>query len=106
VLEGSVGTADNQVRITAQFEDASTGDQIWAEHYDRPLKDIFSLQDEIVCKIVTTLNLQVNLTENRIRARNERIISKPMTTSRAGWSSSGIRRGKRVRKRSDLQESD
>jgi adenylate cyclase len=39
--------------------DATTGDHLWAEHYDRPLKDMFSLQDEIVRKIVTTLKLQL-----------------------------------------------
>src|ERR1700737_3473924 len=66
VLEGSVRKADNQVRITAQLVDATTGDHIWAEHYDRTLRDIFSLQDEIVRRIVTTLNLQLNLTEKGI----------------------------------------
>jgi tetratricopeptide (TPR) repeat protein len=59
VLEGSVRKADNQVRITAQLVDATTGDHIWAEHYDRALRDIFALQDEIVRRIVTTLNLQL-----------------------------------------------
>jgi adenylate cyclase len=63
VLEGSVRKADNQVRITAQLVDATTGDHIWAEHYDRPLRDVFALQDEIVRRIVTTLNLQLKLTE-------------------------------------------
>jgi adenylate cyclase len=67
VLEGSVRKADNQVRITAQLVDATTGDHIWAEHYDRALRDIFSLQDEIVRKIVTTLNLELNLTEKGVR---------------------------------------
>src|SRR6266851_2562688 len=61
ILEGSVRKADNQVRITAQLVDATTGDHLWAEHYDRPLKDIFSLQDEIVRRIVTTLKLQLPL---------------------------------------------
>src|SRR5262249_2148986 len=45
VLEGSVRKADNQVRITAQLIDATTGEHLWAERYDRPLKDIFALQD-------------------------------------------------------------
>lgn len=67
VLEGSVRKADKRVRITAQLVDAATGDHIWAEHYDRPLRDIFSLQDEIVRRIVTTLNLQLNLTEKGVR---------------------------------------
>jgi adenylate cyclase len=63
VLEGSVRKADNQVRITAQLVDATTGDQIWAENYDRPLHDIFSLQNEIVQRIATTLNLELTLEE-------------------------------------------
>ncbi len=66
VLEGSVRKADNQVRITAQLVDATTGDHIWAEHYDRALRDIFSLQDEIVRKIVTTLNLQLAVSRHGI----------------------------------------
>jgi adenylate cyclase len=66
ILEGSVRKADNQVRITAQLVDATTGDHIWAEHYDRALRDIFSLQDEIVRRIVTTLNLQLILREHGI----------------------------------------
>src|SRR5713226_8623242 len=63
VLEGSVRKADNQVRITAQLADATTGADFWAQHYDRPVKDIFALQDEIVRSIVTTLKLQHNLRE-------------------------------------------
>jgi TolB-like protein/DNA-binding winged helix-turn-helix (wHTH) protein len=63
VLEGGVRKAGGQVRITAQLVDATTGTDLWAERYDRPMKDIFALQDEIVRKIVTTLNLQLNLAE-------------------------------------------
>ena len=55
--------AGEQVRITAQLIDATTGYHLWSERYDRPLKDIFALQDEIVQKIVTTLKLQLTLQE-------------------------------------------
>jgi adenylate cyclase len=61
VLEGSVRKANDRVRITAQLVDAPTDAHLWAERYDRPLKDIFALQDEIVQKIVTTLKLQLTL---------------------------------------------
>src|SRR5216683_268372 len=61
VLEGSVRKADNQVRVTAQLADATTGDHLWAERYDRPLQDIFAVQDSIVQRIVTTLNLEFTL---------------------------------------------
>ena len=68
VLEGSVRKADNQVRITAQLIDATTGGHLWTERYDRPLKDIFSLQDEVTQKIVETLRLKVTLWEQGIQA--------------------------------------
>ncbi len=55
VLEGSVRKAGNRVRISAQLIDATTGNHIWAERYDRELKDIFALQDEITSAIVTAV---------------------------------------------------
>jgi adenylate cyclase len=61
VLEGSVQKIEDRVRITAQLIDALTGKHLWAERYDRNLKDLFALQDEITMKIVTVL--RVKLTE-------------------------------------------
>jgi len=61
VLEGSVQKAENKVRITAQLVDAQTGNHLWAERYDRDLKDIFALQDEVTFKVIAAL--QVKLTE-------------------------------------------
>jgi TolB-like protein/class 3 adenylate cyclase len=53
VLEGSVQKSGDRVRITAQLIDALTGNHLWAESYDRDLKDIFALQDEITMKVLT-----------------------------------------------------
>jgi TolB-like protein/class 3 adenylate cyclase/Tfp pilus assembly protein PilF len=61
VLEGSVQLSGEKLRITAQLIDAIPGNHLWAEHYDRDLKDIFVLQDEITSKIITSL--QITLTE-------------------------------------------
>jgi TolB-like protein/Flp pilus assembly protein TadD len=61
VLEGSVRKAGERLRITAQLVDAITGKHLWAEKYDRDLKDIFALQDEIMMKVIAAL--QVKLTE-------------------------------------------
>src|SRR5262245_716040 len=69
VLEGSVQKANDQVRIVAQLVDTTTDGHIWSERYDRPLKDIFALQDEIVQKIVTTLKLQLTLEEQGYSVR-------------------------------------
>ena len=69
VLEGSVQKADQQIRINVQLIDATTGYHVWSQQYDRPLQDIFALQDEIVQKIVTTLKLQLTLQEQGIIVR-------------------------------------
>lgn len=61
VLEGSARKGDGQVRIIAQLIDAITGEHLWTERYDRPLQAIFAAQDEIVQKIVTTLQIQLTL---------------------------------------------
>ena len=71
ILEGGVRKEADQVRITAQLVDATTGADLWAQHYDRPLQNIFSLQDEIVQMIVTTLNLQLTLEERGILVRKQ-----------------------------------
>ncbi|MEK6708951.1 MAG: adenylate/guanylate cyclase domain-containing protein, partial [Nitrospinota bacterium] len=59
VLEGSVRKAEQRIRVTAQLIDAATGAHKWAERYDRPLTDIFALQDEVTERIVSTLVAQV-----------------------------------------------
>jgi adenylate cyclase len=61
VLEGSVQRSANRIRITAQLIDALTGNHIWAERYERDLKDLFALQDEITKRILTAI--RVKLTE-------------------------------------------
>ncbi len=55
VLEGSVRKAGNRLRITAQLIDATTGQHVWADHYDRQISDIFEIQDEVTQAIVGTV---------------------------------------------------
>jgi len=55
VVEGSVRKAGNRVRVTVQLVDASNGEHVWAERYDRELNDIFDLQDELCQSIVATM---------------------------------------------------
>jgi len=59
VLEGSVQKAGDRVRVTAQLIEALTGHHLWSERYDRSLKDIFDLQDEITMKILTELRVKI-----------------------------------------------
>jgi TolB-like protein/class 3 adenylate cyclase/Tfp pilus assembly protein PilF len=55
VLEGSVRKLGNRIRITAQLVDASSGHQVWADRFDRPLEELFDVQDQVVRTIVGTL---------------------------------------------------
>ena len=57
VLEGSVRKAGNQVRITAQLIDARSDMHLWSETYDRPLDNIFAVQDEIAAAVVSQLKI-------------------------------------------------
>ena len=59
VLEGSVQRAGDRLRVTAQLIDATTGNHLWSERYDRDLKDIFALQDEITLKILAALQVKL-----------------------------------------------
>ena len=79
VLEGSAQKIGKRVRITAQLIDATTGHHLWSEKYDRDLKDLFALQDEITQKII--VELQVKLTEGE-QAR----VSHKSTTNLEAWS--------------------
>jgi len=70
VIEGSVRKAGERVRINAQLIDTATGGHLWAQRYDGNLKDIFSLQDQVVEKIVGSLALKLSgMDRQRIAAR-------------------------------------
>jgi len=62
VLEGSFQKSGDRVRIGVQLVDALTGNHLWAERYERDLKDIFALQDEITIKILTGVQSKLALT--------------------------------------------
>jgi adenylate cyclase len=63
VLEGSIRRASNQVRITAQLVDATTGAHLWADRYDRDLTDIFAVQDDVTRRIVDALKVTLSPAE-------------------------------------------
>jgi adenylate cyclase len=70
VLEGSVRTSGGQIRVTGQLVDAATGKHIWAERYDRELRDIFAVQDEITGNVVASIEPHLYEQEG-IRAANQ-----------------------------------
>jgi adenylate cyclase len=63
VLEGGVQRAGSRVRITAQLVDATTGYHIWAERYDREVRDVFALQDEVTQQIIRALAVKLTAAE-------------------------------------------
>jgi adenylate cyclase len=77
ILEGSVQRSRERVRIIAQLIDAKTGYHLWSEHFDRKIKDIFTLQDEITTKLITAMHLKLNMKYGGKRAQQ---YSKFLTT--------------------------
>ena len=64
VLEGSVRRAEDKVRITAQLIDAVKGNHLWADRYDREVKDVFSVQSEVARQVAKALSLTLQANEN------------------------------------------
>lgn len=60
LLEGSVQHAGGAVRVTAQLVDALNGGQVWSDQFDRKLKDVFVLQDELTQNIVSVLQIKLD----------------------------------------------
>jgi TolB-like protein/predicted Zn-dependent protease len=59
VLEGSVQRGGNRMRVNVQLIDAESGNHLWAERFDKPLADLFDMQDEIVARLANALDAQL-----------------------------------------------
>ncbi len=70
VLEGSVQRGGNRMRVNVQLIDAETGNHLWAERFDKPLADLFDMQDEIVSRLSSTLSAQLIGAEARRAERS------------------------------------
>ena len=62
VITGSIRSAGNRVRISAELGDPATGDSIWSERYDKTMDDVFEIQDEIVNKMANTVLNEIEVT--------------------------------------------
>jgi TolB-like protein len=71
VLEGSVQRSGDRLRLNVQLIDAANGNHLWAERFDKPMADLFDMQDEIVSRLGNTLNAQLIAAEAR---RAERLL--------------------------------
>jgi adenylate cyclase len=85
VLDGSVQREGNRLRITTQLIDALTGKHLWADRYDRDLKDFFSIQDEITANILNELHVKLVFGENWRKAATPANLDY-FKKMRKGWS--------------------
>jgi TolB-like protein/Flp pilus assembly protein TadD len=65
VLEGSVQRSASRMRVNVQLIDAQSGNHLWADRFDKPVADLFDMQDEIVARLANTLNTQLIIAEAR-----------------------------------------
>jgi TolB-like protein/class 3 adenylate cyclase/Flp pilus assembly protein TadD len=65
VLEGSVQRGANRMRVNVQLINAESGNHLWAERFDKPVADLFDMQDEIVARLANALNAQLVAVEAR-----------------------------------------
>ena len=69
-LEGSVQRSGNRLRVNAQLVDAESGNQIWGHRFDKPVANLFDMQDEIVSRLANTLDAQLIAAEARRAERS------------------------------------
>jgi adenylate cyclase len=83
VLEGSVQRSGNRLRVNVQLIDAETGAHLWAERFDKPVADLFDMQDEIVARLGNTLGYELTKAEAEkgVRSKNPDAIDLVMR----GW---------------------
>jgi TolB-like protein/class 3 adenylate cyclase len=70
VLEGSVQRSGKRLRVNVQLIDAQTANHLWAERFDKPVADLFDMQDEIVSRLVNTLDAELIAAEARRAERS------------------------------------
>jgi hypothetical protein len=89
VLEGSVQRGGNRMRVNVQLVDAETGSQLWAERFDKPLTDLFDMQDEIVARLANALNAQRVAAEARRAERSPTPDSVDLNFQGLAWFNKG-----------------
>ena len=89
-LEGSVQRGGNRMRVNVQLIDAETGNHLWAERFDKPLADLFDMQDEIVARLAGALNAQLLAAEARRAEQSPNPDSMDLFFQGLAWLNRGI----------------
>jgi TolB-like protein len=92
VLEGSVQRGGNRMRLNVQLIDAETGSHLWAERFDKPLADLFDMQDEIVAHLANALNARLVAAEARRAERTPTPDSMDLYFQGLAWYNKGLTR--------------
>jgi TolB-like protein len=90
VLEGSVQRGGHRMRVNVQLIDAETDNHLWAERFDKPLADLFDMQDEIVARLAGALNAQLVAAEARRAERAATPDSMDLYFQGEAWYNKGI----------------
>ncbi|MGB6397557.1 MAG: adenylate/guanylate cyclase domain-containing protein [Bradyrhizobium sp.] len=85
VLEGSVQRGGYRLRVNVQLIDAETGNHLWAERFEKPVADLFDMQDEIVSRLANTLNAQLISVEARRAERSPHPDATDLCFQGAAW---------------------
>jgi TolB-like protein/class 3 adenylate cyclase len=99
ILEGSVQRGGERMRINVQLLDAATGGHLWAERFDKPLADLFDMQDEIVARLAGTLNAQLVAAEASRAERASQPDSMDLYFQGRAWLNKGSTAESRVQAR-------
>ncbi len=89
VLDGSVQRDQNQVRVNAQLIDAKSGGHLWAERFDKPLSNLFSMQDDIVASLASQLGAELITDEARRAERTPNPDSMDLYFQGMAWYNKG-----------------
>jgi TolB-like protein/class 3 adenylate cyclase len=90
VLEGSVQRGGNRLRVNVQLIDTETGNHLWAERFDKPLADLFDMQDEIVARLANQLSAQLIAAEARRAERSPNPDSMDLYFQGQAWMNRGM----------------
>ena len=89
-LEGSVQRSANRMRVNVQLIDAQSGNHLWAERFDKPVADLFDMQDEIVARLANALNAQLIMAEARRAERAPNPDSMDLYFQGMSWYNKGL----------------
>lgn len=90
VLEGSMQRGGNRLRVNVQLIDAETGNHLWAERFDKPVADLFDMQDEIVSRLANTLDAQLIAAEARRAESSLHPDALDLVLQGRGWFNKGL----------------